>query len=83
MLEVRILGPNRFLVVSEVLIGGEPLSPSAMIAEVDENGKVVSAQAYLTDLEMLTQTGILADAPETARAAPGRNAEDPGVQLAS
>lgn len=58
--EVRALGPGRFLLLSEVLVDGEPVSPMAMVGRVGEDGRIVEGRAYLTDEEMLTQIGIVA-----------------------
>src|SRR5215207_3387831 len=45
---VRVLAPDRFAVLTEVLLDGELLSPSAMLASL-EDGLIVRAKAYLSD----------------------------------
>ena len=59
--EVRTLDGRRFLLLSEVLLEGELVSPSAMLAHVDERGAIVKAHAYLTDKQMLAQLGAIPD----------------------
>ncbi len=59
--EVRALDDARFVVLSEVLLGGETISPSAMLARVSPDGLIVEAHAYLTDEQMLVQLGLLAE----------------------
>jgi len=50
-----------FLVLSEVLLDGELVSPSAMLARVNEAGLIVEARAFLTDPETLRQVGWAPD----------------------
>ncbi len=59
--EVRALDEHRFLVLSEILLDGELISPSAMLAHIDERGAIVKAHAYLTDEQMLAQLGAIPD----------------------
>lgn len=59
--EVRTLDTHRFLLLSEIVLDGELLSPSAMLARVDERGAIVKAHAYLTDERMLAQLGAIPD----------------------
>lgn len=61
MHEVRTLDESRFLLLSEVVLDGEPISSSAMLAHVDERGAIVKAHAYLTDEQMLAQLGAIPD----------------------
>lgn len=56
--KVRTLAPDRFAVLTEVLIDGELLSPSAMIAKL-EDGLIVNAKAYLSDESTLIRVGVL------------------------
>lgn len=58
--EVRPLDGG-FLVISEVLLGGELVSPSAMLAKLNEAGLIVEARAFLTDPETLRQVGWAPD----------------------
>jgi hypothetical protein len=51
--EVRVLDERRFLLLSEVWIDGELVSPSAMLARLTETGAIVEAQAFLSDEETL------------------------------
>lgn len=55
--EVRPLEDDGFLLLSEVLLGGELVSPSAMLARLNEAGLIVEARAFLTDVETLRQVG--------------------------
>lgn len=59
--EVRTLDERRFLLLSEVVLNGELISPSAMLAHIDERGAIVKAHAYLTDERMLAQLGAIPD----------------------
>jgi ketosteroid isomerase-like protein len=59
---VRVLPPDGFAVLTEVLIDGELLSPSAMVASL-EDGLIVRAKAYLSDERTLIRVGVL-PAPE-------------------
>ena len=59
--EVRELEENRVFVISEVLIDGEVISPSAMLARLTEEGKMIEARAYLTDEQMLKKIGRVPD----------------------
>jgi hypothetical protein len=65
--EMRPLDERRFLLLCEVLVDGELLSPSALLARVTETGKIVQAHAYLSDEEVLTQVGLVPD-PHEGRA---------------
>jgi ketosteroid isomerase-like protein len=56
--EVRTLGDERLVVLTEVLLGGEVISPSAMIATL-RDGKVVEAHAYLSDETTLAELDLL------------------------
>jgi hypothetical protein len=53
-----------FLVLSEVLLGGELVSPSAMLARTNADGRIVEARAFLTDPETLRQVGWVSDEVE-------------------
>lgn len=64
--EVRAVGDDRFVVLSEVLLGGETVSPSAMLARVSAAGLIVEAHAYLTDEQMLVQLGLLEESVSRA-----------------
>jgi hypothetical protein len=55
---VRVLAPDRFAVLTEVLLDGELLSPSAMVAGV-EDGLIVHVKAYLSDEHTLVRVGVL------------------------
>jgi ketosteroid isomerase-like protein len=52
-----------FLILSEVLLDGELVSPSAMLARIDD-GLIVEARAFLTDPETLRQVGWVPDEAE-------------------
>jgi hypothetical protein len=68
--EVRQLDESRFLLLCEVLVDGELVTPSAMLARLTEAGRIVEAHAYLTDEETLTQVGIVPKQHEVERGAP-------------
>ncbi len=55
---VRRLGPERFVVLTEVLIEDELTSPSAMVAAL-RDGLIVHAKAYLSDEQTLIRVGVL------------------------
>jgi len=57
--EVRRLDGRRFVVLSEVLLDGELVSSSAMIAELDEQGLIAQARSYLSDEQTLIHLGLL------------------------
>lgn len=57
--EVRALEDDRFVVLSEVLLDGDLVSPSAMLARLGDSGRIVEAHAYLTDEQMLTRLGLM------------------------
>jgi len=56
--EVREIAPDRYVVLTEVLIGGEVTSPSAMLATT-RDGLIVTAKAYLSDEQTLIRVGVL------------------------
>jgi SnoaL-like domain len=60
VLDVRVLDEYRFLALAEVLVGGKPISPSAMLARVNEQGMLVEVHAYLSDEQTLREIGITA-----------------------
>lgn len=53
--EVRTLDEHRFLLLSEVWVDGEVVSPSAMLARLGEGGGIVEARAFLSDEETIEQ----------------------------
>lgn len=66
--EVRELGGSRFLVVSEVYVDGELLSPSAMLACLGADGRITEAHSYLSDADLIGQLDL---APTPAEVSPG------------
>jgi SnoaL-like domain len=56
--KVLELDDRRFLLLSEVLLDGEVVSPSAMLTRLGEDGLIVEAHAYLSDEEILAQMGL-------------------------
>ncbi len=56
--KVRVLAPDRFAVLTEVLLDGELLSPSAMVAWL-EDGLIIRAKAYLSDERTLIRVGVI------------------------
>lgn len=61
--EVRRLGERRFVVLTEVLLDCELVSPSAMIAELDERGLIAQARSYLSDEQTLIHLGLVQSEP--------------------
>jgi hypothetical protein len=55
---VRVLPPDGFVALTEVLLDGELLSPSAMIAKLEDR-LIVRAKAYLSDERTLIRVGVL------------------------
>jgi len=55
-----------FTLLSEVLLDGELVSPSAMVAHFGANGKIVEARAFLSDEEMLLHLGLIEGPKEGA-----------------
>jgi SnoaL-like domain len=62
--EVRALGGDGFLVLSEIFLDDDKLvSPAAMLARLADDGRIVEARSFLTDEEMLRQVGWAPDPP--------------------
>lgn len=70
VLDVRALDENRLVVLSEVLVDGEQLSPSAMVATLSQAGKIVEAHAYLSDRQLLERLGLVPGTHADAEPAP-------------
>ena len=58
VLEVRQLSEDRFLALAEVTVDGERLSPAALLARIDAEGKIVEARSYLSDEQLLVKLGL-------------------------
>lgn len=60
---VREVRPTEdgFVLLSAVLLDGKLVSPSAMIARLGADGKIVEARAFLTDEELLVHLGMIED----------------------
>ncbi len=56
--EVRTLDVSRFLIVGEVVIDGDTVSPLAVLARVTETEKIVEMHAFLSDERILEQVGV-------------------------
>jgi ketosteroid isomerase-like protein len=56
--EVRALGEERLILLTEVLLDGEAITPSAMVATL-RDGKIVEAKAYLSDETTLNGLDLL------------------------
>ncbi len=56
--KVRVLAPDRFAALTDVLLDGELLSPSALVASL-EDGLIIRAKAYLSDERTLIRVGVL------------------------
>jgi SnoaL-like domain len=57
--EVRVLDETSFMLLSEVVVENEVISPSAMLANLSEAGLIVQARAFLSDEELLREIGLL------------------------
>jgi hypothetical protein len=60
--EIRPLAPSGFLVLSNLRVGDELITDSAMIASVHED-RIIEAHGYLSDEEMLVRLGLVPHAP--------------------
>jgi hypothetical protein len=60
---VRALGERRFMVLSEVLLDGERVTPSALLAQLTADGLIAQAHAYLSDEQTLGQVGLMTPDP--------------------
>jgi SnoaL-like domain len=56
---VRVLDERSFMLLSEVLLDGEVITPSAMLARVTEAGLIEQAHAYLSDERTLGEIGLM------------------------
>jgi len=57
--EVRALDERRVVVLSEVFVEDERVSPSTLLVVFGDDGAIVEARGYLSDEELLTQLGLL------------------------
>jgi hypothetical protein len=60
---VREVRPREggFVLLSEVLLDGRLITPSAMVARLSEEHAIVEAHAFLTDAELLAHIGVMPD----------------------
>lgn len=60
---VREVRPREdgFVLLSEVLLDGNIVTPSAMVARLDEEHAIVEVHAFLTDAELLAYIGVMPD----------------------
>lgn len=60
---VREVRPREdgFVLLSEVLLDGKLITPSAMVARLSDQHVIVEARAFLTDAELLTHLGVMPD----------------------
>jgi SnoaL-like domain len=72
---VRELGVNRLVVLTEVMLEDEVVSPSAMVVGL-RDGLIIHVQAYLSDEQTLVRVGVLPpqDASENTQSAHQRAA---------
>lgn len=56
--EVRPL-EDGFALLSEVLLDGAHVSPSAMVARLNQEHAIIEARAFLSDAEMLGYIGVM------------------------
>jgi len=59
--DVRTLDTSRFLIVGEVVIDGETVSPIAVLARLNAAEKIVEMHAFLSDERILAQVGVTRD----------------------
>jgi ketosteroid isomerase-like protein len=55
---LRMLDEDRFLLTTDVMIGGDVVTPAAMLVRA-EDGKIVEATAYLSEDETLISLGMV------------------------
>jgi hypothetical protein len=60
---VREVRPREdgFVLLSEVLLDGKLVTPSAMVARLSDRHAIVEARAFLTDAELLAHIGVMPD----------------------
>ncbi|MGB7588718.1 MAG: nuclear transport factor 2 family protein [Solirubrobacterales bacterium] len=56
--DVRKLDENHFLILSDVLIGDEPISPLTILGRLSNAREIVEVHAFLSDERMLAQVGV-------------------------
>lgn len=59
--EVRTLDTRRFLIVGEVVVDGEMISPITVLARLTAAKKIVEMRAFLSDERILAQVGVTGD----------------------
>jgi hypothetical protein len=58
MREIRRISGDQFVLLTEVMLGSEPVSPAAIILCI-EDGKIIKATAHLSDEATLVAVGLL------------------------
>jgi SnoaL-like domain len=58
---VRQVHPSRdgFIIISEVLLDGNVVTPGAMIARLNERHEIAEARIFLSDAELLARVGVV------------------------
>jgi SnoaL-like domain len=56
--EVRTLDRSQFLILADVMVGGEPVSPFAILGKLGKARKVVEVRTFLSDARTLAQVGV-------------------------
>ena len=56
--DLHVLDDGSFLLLTEVMLGEQVVTPSAMAARLSAAGLIVEAHAYLSDEQMLEHIGI-------------------------
>ena len=56
--DVRLLGGDEFLLLTEILVQGEPVSSGAVVIRVADE-QIIAAIAYLSDESTLTALGVI------------------------
>lgn len=62
--DVRTLDESHFLVLSDVLIDDEPVSPLTILVRLSEAKEIVEVHAFLSDEQTLAQVGVTPESTE-------------------
>lgn len=56
--EIRLISPAEFVILANVVVGGEHVSPAAIIIQLDR-GQIVKANGFLSDEDTMISVGLL------------------------
>ena len=56
--EIRLISPTEFVILADVVAGGELLSPAAIIIQL-QDGHIVRASSYLSDEDTMIAVGLI------------------------